>query len=78
MPGTTKRRVTMTSVYAMADGSIGKHQATDYVPEDVLEAYVADAESRWQLVEVSDAPDDGPGGADGDTVIPDNLIVGAE
>jgi hypothetical protein len=73
-----KRRVTMTSVYAQADGSIGKQVATDYVSEEVLDAYMADAESRWQLVTVSEEYDDGPGGPDGETIIPDNLVVGAE
>lgn len=78
-PRITKRRVTMTSVIATGgvreDGSpeVAQHQAVDYVRPDFLEAYVADARTRWQSVVVSDEPDAGPGGYEGQTVIPDRL-----
>lgn len=76
----TKRRVTMTSVVAAGtniDGEIlyQKHQAIDYVRPDFLEAYVAEAQKRWQMVEVSDEPDAGPLGFDGPTYVPENLDV---
>ena len=74
----TKRRVTMTSfVVAGVDENnqpvVAKHEAVDYVRPDFLDAYVADAQTRWQIVEVSDEPDAGPGGFEGDTVVPEHL-----
>lgn len=68
-----KYRVTMKNVVAMADGEIATHEMKDYVPEEILLAYVARARESWQAVEVSEEPDWGPGGEDGDTVIPDGL-----
>lgn len=68
-----KYRVTMKSVVAMADGEIATHVYTDYVPEEILDAYVARARESHQVVEVSEEPDWGPGGEDGETVIPDGL-----
>jgi hypothetical protein len=70
----TKRRVTMTNVVAVP-GGVGEHKAVDYVRPDFLDAYVADAKTRWQLVEVSDEPDAGPGGYDGQTHVPAGLPV---
>lgn len=67
-----KRKVTMTSVVATADG-VARHQAVDFVPVDILDAYVADAKQRWQLVEVGEGHDPGPGGDGGDTHIPVHL-----
>jgi hypothetical protein len=77
-PRVTKRKVTMTSAVAtgrVIDGraEIVTHEATDYVRPDFLEAYVADARTRWQSVTVSDEPDAGPGGYEGETVIPSRL-----
>jgi hypothetical protein len=72
MPDITKRRVTMTSTVATPTG-VAQHQAIDYVRPDHLDAYVADARTRWQLVEVSDEPDAGPGGYDGATFVPAHL-----
>ncbi len=70
-PRIDKRRVTMTSyiVHVDADGQpvTEKQEAVDYVRPDFLDAYTADAQTRWQHVEVSDNPDAGPGGYDGDT-----------
>jgi hypothetical protein len=37
------------------------------------DAYVADARTRWQTVEVGDEPDAGPAGYDGATHIPATL-----
>jgi len=55
-----KRRVTMTNTVAVP-GGVASHVATDYVPVEQLDAYVADAKTRWQLVEVGDEHDGGPG-----------------
>lgn len=69
-----KRRVTMTTYVATMDGDgkpvVETHQATDYVRPDFLDAYVADAQTRWQHVEVSEEPDAGPAGYDGETHVP--------
>lgn len=72
-PTVDKRRVTMTNVTLNADGSTATLTATDYVRPDHLDAYVADARTRWQLVEVSEEPDAGPGGYAGQTAVPENL-----
>lgn len=63
-----KRKVIMTNAVAVGD-QIHTHVATDYVPLSVLDAYVADAATRWQSVVVDhDAGHDpGPGGDDGAT-----------
>jgi len=55
------------------DGKVYTVVKTDYVRPDFLDAYVANAQTVWQLVEVSEEPDAGPGGYDGETVIPDEL-----
>ncbi len=78
-PRVTKRRVTMTTVVATGGLDdqgrpvVAMHQAVDYVRPDFLDAYVADARTRWQTVEVSDEPDAGPAGYHGQTVIPERL-----
>jgi hypothetical protein len=70
-PRVDKRRVTMTNLFAVptedGKGRVERHQAVDYVRPDFLDAYVADARTRWQTVDVSEEPDAGPGGYDGDT-----------
>ena len=58
MPEITKRRVTMTSAVIGADGNPYTITATDYVRPDHLDAYVADARTRWQSVTV-DEPQEG-------------------
>jgi len=79
MPEITKRRVTMTSYVVRPpveegdEPQIERHEAVDFVREDFLDAYVADAKNRWQHVAVSDEPDAGPGGYDGETHIPAHL-----
>lgn len=74
----TKRRVTMTSFVTTVDEegrpSVHEHKAVDYVLPEHLDAYVADAKTRWQSVQVSDEPDAGPGGYDGDTNLPAHLV----
>lgn len=68
-----KRRVTMTNYSTViVDGkpAISEMRAVDFVRPDFLDAYVADAQTRWQTVEVSDEPDAGPGGYDGQTHVP--------
>lgn len=77
-PQVDKRRVTMTSVVIQGRDSDGKpvlatHEATDYVRPDILEAYVADARTKWQNVEVSEEPDAGPLGYHGPTHVPEHL-----
>lgn len=76
-PRIDKRRVTMTAVASSAgeDGKpvIRTYQAVDYVRPDFLDAYVAEARTRWQNVEVSDEPDAGPAGYHGETHIPAGL-----
>lgn len=71
-----KRKVTMRNLFARTVN--GKHQvevqeAVDYVRPDFLDAYLADARTRWQEVEVSAEPDAGPAGYDGDTTIPEQI-----
>lgn len=66
----TKRRVTMRSVSLLPNGDTATTQAVDYVRPDFLDAYVRDAQTRWQAVEVSEEPDAGPGGYDGVTHVP--------
>src|SRR4051794_19001921 len=71
-PAITKRRVTMRSVVLTPDG-VATHEAVDYVRPDFLDAYLADARTRWQVVEASDLPDAGPGGYHGATHVPASL-----
>jgi len=68
-----KRKVTMTSIGLLPDGSTATYQATDYVPLDILDSYVADAASRWQSVTVGESHDPGPAGDGGETITPDHL-----
>lgn len=72
-PRVDKRRVTMRSVTLTPDGVTAVAEAVDYVRPDFLDAYVADARTRWQSVMVSDEPDAGPGGYDGATHVPSHL-----
>lgn len=72
-PRVDKRRVTMTSISLGANGETVKHEAVDYVRPDHLDAYVADARTKWQSVTVSDEPDAGPGGYEGQTAVPAHL-----
>lgn len=56
-----KYKVVMTNIVGIRTDSEGKTQvatqeAVDFVPEDILEDYVADARTRWQNVSVSDTP----------------------
>lgn len=73
-----KRRVTMVG-FAFAglddDGqpAFMRHEAVDFVRPDILDAYLADARTRWQTVEVSDEPDAGPAGYEGATHVPESL-----
>lgn len=69
-----KYRVTMRSVSLSAAGATVEHEAVDYVPASILDAYVDDARGKWQSVVVSDGPDHGPGGVDGETHYPAHLV----
>lgn len=64
-PEITKYRVTMRTEEGF--------EATDYVRDDFLDAYVEDAKTRWATVEVSEEPDAGPGGYYGPTYVPEGL-----
>jgi len=64
---TDKRKVTMRSVRLAPNGATITEEGVDYVPLSVVEAYAADARTRWQFVEIGTEPDAGPGGVDGDT-----------
>jgi hypothetical protein len=73
-----KRRVTMTNVSLAGKDAKGRdlfhrHEAVDYVPVEILDAYVADARTRWQNVEVGEEHEAGPGGEHGRTVVPAHL-----
>lgn len=65
-PDMSKRRVTMRNTDPFME-------AVDYVRVDFLDAYLAKARLRWQAVEVSAAPDFGPGGVNGATFVPADL-----
>lgn len=70
----TKRRVTMRGIGLAPDGETTLlHEAVDYVRPDFLDAYVADARTKWQSVVVSDEPDAGPLGYHGPTTVPAHL-----
>lgn len=69
-PAITKRRVTMRNFVAVSSTEVHTHEAVDYVLPEHLDAYVADARTRWQEVTVSDEPDAGPGGYHGQTAVP--------
>lgn len=71
----TKRKVTMRSIVLGADGATLEHKVEDYVRPDHLDAYVTDARTKWQSVEVSEEPDAGPGGYDGATSVPAHLSL---
>lgn len=72
-PRVTKRAVTMRSTSLGPDGVTLELEAVDYVRPDHLDAYVADAQTRWQSVTVSEEPDAGPGGYEGQTFVPEHL-----
>lgn len=72
-PADPKYCVTMRSVSLAADGSVIERKRVDYVPLSILDAYVADVRPNYQSVVVSEGPDYGPGGEDGDTYIPQHL-----
>lgn len=54
---TERYLITMRSVFALPNGELATHEATDHVATDHLDAYVADARTRWQAVIVADQPD---------------------
>lgn len=60
-----RRKVTMKSISLAPDGSTELHQVEDYVDVEHIDAYVADAQQRWQVVVVGDETDHGPAGPDG-------------
>jgi hypothetical protein len=59
-------KVTMVSVSINDDGTVLRHEATDYVAPEDVDAYVADARTRWQSVRISDQVDNGPAGDNGE------------
>lgn len=68
-------KVTMRSVGLGANGELQTHEATDHVDIAHLDAYVADAKTRWQSVTVSDEIDHGPGGEHGAYKIHPHMIT---
>jgi hypothetical protein len=72
-PRVTKRRVRMVDVIATPTGNAEIEQF-DFVRPDHLDAYVADARQRHQLVEIGPR-DAGPGGYEGQTAVPERLAV---
>lgn len=72
-----KRKVAMTSTSTTVSSegvvATATQTATDYIPLDILPAYVQDAATRWQVITVGDEHDPGPAGDDGPTVIPTHL-----
>lgn len=77
MPEITKRKVTMSDPKPVKDDGgqwvVTLGSAVDYVRPDFLDAYVADAQTRWNSVVVADEPDAGPGGYHGETRVPAHL-----
>lgn len=79
MPEITKRRVTMRNTIVVGHAPdtgapiLQDQTAEDFVRPDFLDSYVSDARTRWQSVTVSDAPDAGPAGYSGDTIVPTHL-----
>lgn len=65
MANLDRRKVTMVSLSAGLNGAVNRHEAVDYVDVEHLDAYVADARTRWQSVEVGDETDHGPAGENG-------------
>lgn len=65
-----KRKVVMKSAIVLSDQTTATAEATDYVPVDILDAYVEDARTRWQSVEVEDGHNPGPAGDRGPTKRP--------
>ena len=75
---TTRFKVTMRSVVLNDQGGLIEFKATDYVGEDILDAYVTDAQTRWQQVAV-EAVDKLPKAVlDGDYNIPEHLTNEAD
>lgn len=73
-----KRKVTMTNVKLVGQDAKGKdvyqrEEATDFVPVEILDAYLEDARTRWGHITVGEEPDHGPGGPNGKTVVPKGL-----
>jgi hypothetical protein len=67
----TKRRVVMRNFVGFdPNGNALYHEAVDYVKIEHLEAYTADARTRWGFVEVGDEPDAGPSGYHGAYQLP--------
>lgn len=68
----TKRRVVMRNFFARADADgnpyVETHEATDLVPEHLLDVYLADARTRWAYVDASETVEDA-----GETVVPAHL-----
>ncbi len=73
-PRVDKRKVTMVNVTAGPGDTTYRYEAVDYVRPGELAAYVEEARTRWQHVEVSDEPDAGPGGYHGQTVVDGKTI----
>lgn len=70
-----RRKITMRSISLAPNGDVLTHEATDYVDVDHIAEYVALAQDAWQVVLIGDETDHGPGGEDGEYVIPAAIIA---
>lgn len=73
-PQITKRHVLCRSAVIVAvnsdnDPVVQIHQSSDYIREDLLDAYLAKNRPLWQVVQVSDDYDAGPLGYHGPTYV---------
>jgi hypothetical protein len=72
-----RRKVTMISFFAdPVTGMAIKHEAIDFVGVDDVDAYVADARTRWQSVIVGTSNEHGPGGDKGHYALPQHIKRG--
>lgn len=59
--------VVMRNTVRLPTGEVHVHEAVDHPSLEQLDAYVADARTRWASVEVTHDSDAGPGGQDDTT-----------
>lgn len=70
-----RRKITMRSVSLAPNGDVLTHEATDYVDVDHIEDYVKLAQDAWQVVLIGDEIDHGPGGEEGEYIVPAAVIA---
>lgn len=67
------RSTTVAGYDLQGNPVLAEFKVEDYVRPDHLDAYVADARTKWQFVDVSAEPDAGPLGYHGPTAVPAHL-----